>query len=160
MILVAGWTMWYVHAHPHPHRVGWVLTLRATLVLIVLVARCSGAGGMASHHGRHRVGQAAPVLVLIILIVRHSALVAQHCTASTSVVVVVTWGMQWKGSGGGSIAQRVARPIVLVLIGWRRERIVVVVVRAPLIVHHSSSHPTHSELSVQWPLYLVTLPVS
>ena len=36
--------------------------------------------------------------------------------------------MQWRGSGGGSVAQRIACPIVLPLIGWRRERIVVMVV--------------------------------
>ena len=112
MILVAGWTMWYAHVHPHPHRprwmghprrVGWVLTLRATLILVVLVMRCSGAGGTASHHGRHCVGRAAPVLVLIILIARHLALVARPHTASTSVVVIVTWAAGHGGCSGGAV---------------------------------------------------------
>ena len=81
---------------PRPCRVGWVLTLRATLVLVVLVARCLGAGGTVSRHGRYRVGQAAPVLVLVVLIARHSALVAWPCTACCH-------HMEHGGCSGGAV---------------------------------------------------------
>ena len=57
---------------------------------------------------------------------------ALHCLLSSP----GAWGMQWRGSGGGSIAWCVACPIVLVLVGWRRERIVVVVVVRYACCHH------------------------